>query len=1546
MSIYINKIKYLRDENRLIKISYKCPFDDNIIKGGNIRLDIQAENIHDKSCHENTHGGEDEFSMNEIDELFDNIKESQENKEQMLKETKTKNVKLDQSSNKTSDVPFYMLDDMLRIKRKIQIITGIPIMTQHLILSSEVATTQSNLTYNFVINNINQKVDLKNVINNLINNISNDSENFDTINLLDSKINKFNTMVDANQETKVVSFDQLILLKLLDTDRNGNINFDVYDLNDFIDFESFDYNNKDLFYNGFIMPFFPMITRDIFQEYLKSMGNIKTIRNIYPDLVIDDKHILREISAQKQINKKFLKTAEIDKLFDKNVVKYAITKATISVKNFLKTDVNLRVLFDLMRIGYSKALGSEINYIKYRPLVGNQTYLKSYKGESFDNTNTDFATYNSILFNINYESSDEETKESITVIMYQDGSYIIKTKWREDYELNFEDIEEIAKEYINPLISIINSLECYSGMKLPSVDNVKFSNINISLFYDVKMNLDNMRKTRELMELYKQADYIQAAPYINNQLNYYVIYGMNDVDIRKIENIVNTTNYYEAFSVMNVKMKYSQLILNRVHLNFIQRFNDLKLEITNVSELEFNRLLMIFVSFLKDFKDHHLIHEKSNSSVKNLDKLKETDPELFEYHKIFNTDNVYSKVCQKPHQPAMLSESEYKDKLKHFNPKKSDLTKEEELSKHVTKYWNFSKGENVYYECPGRKYPYVQFLTGIHPKGYCLPCCKKIPAPDLAYKKNISMEKIEAIKEKDKKLDPTNKIEAHRKCSNMDCKNYEPDDAYKFVDKRENVFSRYVMTYGKSIEPNRVGELPNDLMNLFQDACADAGLDAEVSSVGYKKGGSVVSRSLHNTEITRFSHHDERFSRDSDSEESNSKSDSSSESDSILNLESVEVEGGRSNKNKSKQNKSKQNKSKQNKSKQNNDVDVTESQQKNGPWRASEIPVEIQQISHNFMREERGIKRLYLFGVEQTSNLSNMGVVFALCDMLNLTYNEVFTRLEKYLYNNSSQFVNFMNGELLNSFSDMEDLLINMKKDFTVKFHKWSDLFLECLDEFNLYPILFEESLSGDVNLVIPGNINNYRDMIYHLPKRYCLIFKRQVDKVNYEYYPLYKVDLKKFFDINFANDRSNRNGLFDVDDRVIEITFDVIENMLIEKQTNNLDLSYINYLIESKVLSKYVIEKYYINKKNLCCGIIMNTNNGNSNTSFHVALEPSVIKYLSSSSKGESKSSAKIIEKIYSLKKEKLNVTYLQEFLHQLNSYLNRRNSTHTSNMHTIEKNLFIPEKILEYKNLIIGVEIHGKHFYFNEIKLNKLPNKWQQLPVKSIMYDVHTINDKIYSTNINDITLPNQYYNGLYTMHLYEILLLNVIHNFNSERNDYVRVHLKKILKDYGNINKNMEKLNELLHDFKDNLNFIKKLIERYGKNYEKIFSIIDDNHFDFDNMTIIKLRQYRQDEDVEKIIRVVDGILSKNCQITNKIDIDDFSNIITFCNSSKSYCDKGKVLITKEKMKELKQVMLKDIMNDFKFEFMFNSKFIQNVINVNEFIHLPHEEIQIIY
>jgi len=414
--------------------------------------------------------------------------------------------------------------------------------------------------------------------------------------------------------------------------------------------------------------------------------------------------------------------------------------------------VNIRNLFD------SFPLTDKIPCIMCKTDLDGKTVKLS---KTFKNTASSktYIPLNCILFVIKGLEND------MNLIIKYNGEYIIQSSWNAVSKLGFNDIYKIIKVNVHPLINKINSyiniplVQLYEG-------NATFNNINITIFWKIDVSPSNFRQIITQLDQFSKAGIIYKTQTAGDV--YYFLKGMN---------IYNKYN-------SNVNNEYSYLVDDTYahRFNFIKRqklmdishrFSDIQINMSGLKESEYMRFYMYITYFTQSIK---LSKNVQVDTLKKLKVLKEKDPKLYDFKKLYNSPLVYARICQQPKQPVSYN-----------TPGKGRV-----------KYWNFTSNEHAYYECPNKNYPYINFITGMHPRGYCIPCCYKLPPPSDgkgAEKYKTCIEKHE-IKQESSSL----------------------------------TISRYVTSYSKTLESGRLSNLPDDtLLPLFYDTYSrnSEGMDTE-----------------------------------------------------------------------------------------------------------------------------------------------------------------------------------------------------------------------------------------------------------------------------------------------------------------------------------------------------------------------------------------------------------------------------------------------------------------------------------------------------------------------------------------------------------------------------------------------------------------------------------------------------------------------------------------------------------------------------------------------
>jgi hypothetical protein len=158
-----------------------------------------------------------------------------------------------------------------------------------------------------------------------------------------------------------------------------------------------------------------------------------------------------------------------------------------------------------------------------------------------------------------------------------------------------------------------------------------------------------------------------------------------------------------------------------VSIEAANRLSDIALTVGEADQvLFFSAYSTLLTLFYQMQKEHWFDALPSREAGRHrLRRLQAVDPDLFNL-KRHGAATVFSRICQIQYQPLA------------FSPEEAKLLSAKERQ-NLTKLHNFTTGQHSYYSCPSRTAPNLNFITGKHPQGYCLPCCAKSrPHPDSA----------------------------------------------------------------------------------------------------------------------------------------------------------------------------------------------------------------------------------------------------------------------------------------------------------------------------------------------------------------------------------------------------------------------------------------------------------------------------------------------------------------------------------------------------------------------------------------------------------------------------------------------------------------------------------------------------------------------------------------------------------------------------------------------------------------------------------------------
>lgn len=546
----------------------------------------------------------------------------------------------------------------------------------------------------------------------------------------------------------------------------------------------------DILYWGLIVKYFPIMTYDVFQLYVKNEDNISAI---YPDLQPDKRSINHRFELETDITYEAYE-AEDNKKLD-NMLSSSITGTIVNINNFQQSVeilLDFRNLFDLVE------LTPLITYCKTNLIYENRNIIlrKSYFGEKEP---TDIMHIDTLLIKI---KSSADTNENIRVIFFRNGNYTIHTEWREEMHMDFKKITKQVAVMVNPLIKLINknsSKVKFYDIEIPLVEesNVVFTNTSLVFYIIHDVTEARFNVFKKILIDFARAGIIIPKESITTNIEYYFTKGMYVTDSSRIEKQLSVANYYEYLTNVVVKQKWETSFVKVHTLEIANISSRIKISINGIkNDIEMMFFHMYLGAMLQIYlrNAEHIKYETGHSHIRMIKNLKLQDPLLYDFKKIYKSNIVYSKICQKPYQPQILSDEEYKNMP-------------EDRKAKAIKYWNFTKQQPVWYSCPNPKFPYVKFIIKQHPKDFCIPCCKK-----MGLKETINQTRKDIYNSCLK-----NHIFTEEKVSTTKS-------------------SRYIATYGKDIEVGRISRLPENTLEplFFNTYSTEHGIDQEcITSDGY-----------------------------------------------------------------------------------------------------------------------------------------------------------------------------------------------------------------------------------------------------------------------------------------------------------------------------------------------------------------------------------------------------------------------------------------------------------------------------------------------------------------------------------------------------------------------------------------------------------------------------------------------------------------------------------------------------------------------------------------
>jgi hypothetical protein len=419
-------------------------------------------------------------------------------------------------------------------------------------------------------------------------------------------------------------------------------------------------------YDGFIKKYFPSMSTIDFQKYLSD------------NLPKDEEKLENHLTYEHKVFSDLMKFSV--KKGDELKMKKFISAATLLVpRSDTQAAINLRNLLDKLHISplyNDKDLQIFMMYFEMPSDKPNKKYIIN----KFRSNSQNFKITSKYKEGLTIIRSIKKFLEYINITEH--GDWTITTSWKDEQEMDIQQIIEYNITSTLPVIKHINTLTPFFAKEPLTLMNksiTKISHITVCIIWNRILNFLEFRLLRQTF-------------------NEFVMAGMAENRTSPILEVV-----------------WNKGVINTCVIKIYHRVTDIKIEIIDTNPKDYKNILDILIPFLLRVNDliNHMPKSKETSEQKLIRKLREQDSQLYDKLK---EGNIYSKKCQGIRQPIILTDEEF-DKLK-----SSEKT-------NVYKFWNFTKDKHAYYTCqidPATKKPLVMsFLTGIHEDDFCVPCCKK-----------------------------------------------------------------------------------------------------------------------------------------------------------------------------------------------------------------------------------------------------------------------------------------------------------------------------------------------------------------------------------------------------------------------------------------------------------------------------------------------------------------------------------------------------------------------------------------------------------------------------------------------------------------------------------------------------------------------------------------------------------------------------------------------------------------------------------------------------
>jgi hypothetical protein len=602
----------------------------------------------------------------------------------------------------------------------------------------------------------------------------------------------------------------------------------------------------------------------------------------------------------------------------------------------------------------------------------------------------------------------------------------------------------------------------------------------------------------------------------------------------------------------------------------------------------------------------------------------------------------------------------------------------------------------------------------------------------------------------------------------------------------------------------------------------------------------------------------------------------------------------------------------------------------------------------------------YLYGVDQNiGDILNVGIVIILINSTDTNIYDFIKNIINLLKISPTKFKIILDGKISNYFNKLDDFIkklsdtfVNRKKlNISSSDQKipWNEIFINIAFLFLNINIIYFDNIKNDFNLVLPSYITN-KDQLTSDSFTNLLVLKK-IDK----YYPIYLLNVDVFFKVKMIKQKLF-NGIDPIMIILGKLTLNYFNN---SENVNNTSIT-LDIINLFAIDTDYIIKKLYVNKHNLCYYVHITKKNNKSSDIF-IPVELSTFlnsKYTT------------ITYSTFLRRVAKIDIKTIINFSNEFNDWVAKKSEINGL-MFSDDKKIPLIDRVrpihpyimiknwlvlcdinksITDKSIVIGFMSDNLNYYIKNISVDQAL-KIKKLPIMQVLYDPDIINNAIY-TNKHTISDQRSKKIGksLYNTYLYKLIVLEFITIFNKDKNNKLRLIIKKIL--LRNLNNNYDDIidciKDCLSDISDFDKIKSQLYDYINVHHSKnlLLKSIDSTNYKFDRESYECIKKLPIDKIYNELLKI-----SKKIVTIGSIDnIKDFNfpNMFVSCNNDKKhvqqYCKKNKIIISADRLKSILKILVSDILNPFKEKWLFSPVFTDNIINILKFIKRQDEFITV--